>query len=800
MLMRPPWRDLLPTEARQQLPMALIKIMRSDEGDEIRSNMSNDSRSGTPRSSHAGSVSGGPRKPKAKKMVATSRREPSVRKPKDKDMNDSLDYALRLARDIFDSVDTDEDGVLVAEDLEELAYGLWDGMAQDPEAPVIYHSPKAEVKRVMKQYGKSTMENAPTGWKESTQSVATKERLLKGCTDMITFQIFIELLGEEVWQRLLPEEYWEAIRYAKIPEEDARQAALKAQRELEQRKKLLQKRMDKASVEYREMQPFQYVHGERGPWKGNDSNAPRSPKKEPALKTGVQFKRAVPSKPVFHPAGTKRVPKKDKGKDDKPEANTGKALITHGEKLFKEADVDNDGSVDAQELAWCMQKYWEKLGVSSLQATNSKTVQAEANTFIDRFGSHGRLDFVAFLRMLLTKPWRELLTPEAREDLARHIRELANKEDETRAEKNMALLKSLFDDMDRDKNSLLDITEFSTLILATWETFNRSPPNQQALIDRACTRMFDEDDGGFVNFEEYIGILGDDPWNKTLPRQIRDDIKVQRMRLKADGELDGNGQSQTKDTSGSSGGAAGGTGKRKVKLNRPQAPKLWPYNISGVGGMKTYLSPGTATTRARVRVYKNDGGKSRQHGTVLVQSLLQMCEDATKALDMTFSAKRLFTMEGKEFLPFYPEVRPNLFGNPIEWTKHADDFSEIEPGGAGTGMDVQDIIDGQAIICSSGEDFRPREGYATDGMPTKRKSPSKKASKKDPEDELFVASQRANKDRKHLTLNVEKFEEDTFKAKLEKSKSTGDPMIDRIIESMKDFYTKDEEQEPQAIE
>ena len=85
-------------------------------------------------------------------------------------------------------------------------------------------------------------------------------------------------------------------------------------------------------------------------------------------------------------------------------------------------------------------------------------------------------------------------------------------------------------------------------------------------------------------------------------------------------------------------------------------------------------------------------------------------------------------------------------------------------------------------------------------MPTKRKSPSKKASKKDPEDELFVASQRANKDRKHLTLNVEKFEEDTFKAKLEKSKSTGDPMIDRIIESMKDFYTKDEEQEPQAIE
>ena len=62
------------------------------------------------------------------------------------------------------------------------------------------------------------------------------------------------------------------------------------------------------------------------------------------------------------------------------------------------------------------------------------------------------------------------------------------KEDETPAEKNMALLKSLFDDMDRDKNSLLDITEFSTLILATWETFNRSPPNQQALIDRACTR------------------------------------------------------------------------------------------------------------------------------------------------------------------------------------------------------------------------------------------------------------------------------------------------------------------------
>ena len=101
------------------------------------------------------------------------------------------------------------------------------------------------------------------------------------------------------------------------------------------------------------------------------------------------------------------------------------------------------------------------------------------------------------------------------------------------------------------------------------------------------------------------------------------------------------------------------------------------------------------------------------------------------------------------------------------------------------------VVDGQSLVCSAGVVFKPRVGYATDGLPRKLKSPSKAA--RNEEDDHFMASLRKNPDKGHLILDREKYNEDEFKEKLEKApKKTGDPMIDRIIQGLREYY-KDEE-------
>ena len=207
-------------------------------------------------------------------------------------------------------------------------------------------------------------------------------------------------------------------------------------------------------------------------------------------------------------------------------------------------------------------------------------------------------------------------------------------------------------------------------------------------------------------------------------------------------------------------------------LRRHSNTKLWPYNIAPCGDIKVYQKPSTSTVRARVKLYRNDAGKSRKYVVVMVQSLAQICEEATKFLHTPFACKRVFTMQGKEFLPFY--------------TLNSKD----PPGGPGTGTDVQDVVDGQSLVVSEGEDFKQRYGYANDGVTKKRVSPMKKAKEsRDQEAEHFMPFMRTSKDKGHLILDHDKWAKDQFVKKVTNAPETDDPMIDRIINSMRDFYT-----------
>jgi hypothetical protein len=332
---------------------------------------------------------------------------------------------------------------------------------------------------------------------------------------------------------------------------------------------------------------------------------------------------------------------------------------------------------------------------------------------------------------------------------------------ESEAEKQIKAIRVMFADLDHDHNGKLDCAEFCALLGAIWEKFHRSPENKDHLLDRMVDRLFDEDEGGEANCDEMFGIIGDDPWNKTLPRHLRDDFKVYAQKLVVDGKLDPSGLAPDEEVE-----------ERKRHRARPHPPKLWPYNIAPCGEIKVYQKPSTSTVRARVKLYKNDAGKTRQYVVCMVQSLGQICDDATRFLHTPFACKRLFTMQGKEFLPFYS----NDSGAPA--------------GGPGTGTDVQDVVDGQSLVVSEGEDFKQRQGYANDGVTKKRVSPMKasKASRTEA-DGQFMPFMRTSDTRGELILDKEKWTREQFLQKLGSAPETDDPMIDRIINSMRDFYT-----------
>ena len=134
MLNKAPWRDMLPEDIKAAIPKALMKLMKSDEGDEIRSKMS-----------AAGSVmSGGSAGPKKAKSKAASTAIASKRSSERKAApvrkcypahQQHLSDAVHAIREVFMTADADEDGYLSAADMERLAWHVWELTDEPPLDP-----------------------------------------------------------------------------------------------------------------------------------------------------------------------------------------------------------------------------------------------------------------------------------------------------------------------------------------------------------------------------------------------------------------------------------------------------------------------------------------------------------------------------------------------------------------------------------------------------------------------------------------------------------------------------------------
>eukprot|EP00656_Telonema_subtile_P029791 TRINITY_DN3286_c0_g2_i2.p1 TRINITY_DN3286_c0_g2~~TRINITY_DN3286_c0_g2_i2.p1 ORF type:complete len:491 (-),score=149.16 TRINITY_DN3286_c0_g2_i2:80-1552(-) len=173
MLTRPPWRDVLPEELKNGIPKALMKLMKSEEGDELRSVMSG---------SRAGSSKGTPRTLKLNPLVRTQqiRFRPSERKavvsarvvPPCFPPSELPDVVHQIRR-VFMEADGNEDGALELSDMSMLANQVWDISGRAPS------DPNRELKQIMNQYADEH--------------------------GMVSLDRFTSLVSNTVWRELLPD-------------------------------------------------------------------------------------------------------------------------------------------------------------------------------------------------------------------------------------------------------------------------------------------------------------------------------------------------------------------------------------------------------------------------------------------------------------------------------------------------------------------------------------------------------------------------------------------------------------------
>jgi len=212
--------------------------------------------------------------------------------------------------------------------------------------------------------------------------------------------------------------------------------------------------------------------------------------------------------------------------------------------LFKQADADNNGRIDVQELTALVEQMRLDMGLSEgggVHNRGKRSAADEAAKAIAEFSKNGAdLTFDQFLDMLCSDGWRsllpvganstavaELLPKVLKKPIQENARMTAAKEAAGKAAVRAA--RQLFQDADADGNGLLDPDELAWLVqaLATrmaGETVVLGEDELHAQVSDAFAR-FDTDHDGVISFSEFLEMMKSKPWSALLPGSIQGHIE-----------------------------------------------------------------------------------------------------------------------------------------------------------------------------------------------------------------------------------------------------------------------------------
>eukprot|EP00658_Telonema_sp_P-2_P080097 TRINITY_DN7900_c0_g1_i3.p1 TRINITY_DN7900_c0_g1~~TRINITY_DN7900_c0_g1_i3.p1 ORF type:complete len:959 (-),score=220.79 TRINITY_DN7900_c0_g1_i3:517-3393(-) len=758
MLGRKPWRDVLPEDVISGIPKALMMLLKTDEGSDLLSQRSQ---------SAAGSVVGipstlnlGPKKSPAPKQSpgAAPRFEPSERRaapvravyPKS---HQPLAEMVHAIRQVFMTADANEDGALDMGDIERLAWQVWDISGQQPL------DPRAELDQIMNKF-------------------SDKDGL-------VGFDQFSQLVySTPDWKELLPENLQRGVpghgeppnmfsktaaRSETSPQRERaldrcygspglptnhRAAAFQSLRATGEAPIRIMRHTDPED-EMEELQPIQ-----------------QSPNK---IRTAVHFRRAPKTQvnTFAHkiPGGSKKSYKTMMGEasqqnqqGDITEVDTVQDLALIAKRIYKSVDVDKNGMIDTNELALALQHVWAELGKSSLLTTPSHCKKQAAKTMELWGDRNGFIGFPNFVRILLTDPWRALLPAKVQDKANFFLMKLASKPKKTASEKLVGKLEKLFGDVDGNEDGMITHTEFELLMYAVWEEVGVSPPNKEHLFERACSRIFGPDKHEFqysdqVTCHQFVQLMCEPPFVHQLPRNLQDDLRMhgRRMTTTQISSSTSIEQQPASPVQGPGSQSLGPVSPPSTNAQSPQKtfdstkrrPVKWRHSRT-VGELSASGWRGGRIARPTVRVFPNDGGDSQQSFQVLLYSFESLLHDATVALNSSFGLKRVFTLAGVEIFA------------------------------------MDDISADQNLVISGGNNFVPREGYAIDAVNRKGSSPTRR---RKVNEGTYMPCMRASKNISPDYTGIPPEKDESFLRALKFSPSTtGEPLLDNILDKMKKFY------------
>jgi len=720
MVTRHPWRELLPKAAQERIPKMLLKITKEQKQQEQAQEQFELGES-TQQQASIGMPSRKPpeqREPSSSPSPPPSPLSPSRRKPRPQGAPPAYhtegQKVLRLAKVLFDKSDQDGNGVIDPEELSWLMQELWRKLRVNPSADIRI-SLVEKVRQAMNMFDT----NRDGG---------------------LSFEEFLRMLCCAPWKALLPESAQKQLPFLimkrskvndqdELPEVNIPEPGPLVLQQLQEAFDSVD--ADKSGeIDANELsglvQSAWFMMSHRGfACKEDLEEATKEIMERYDIdQSGTidfdEFLKMMALKPFVLMLPTEArdyLIMTSRHRSAEPiTQKTAQKTLALARRLFKAADVNEDGMLEENELANVVQELYSRLDTKMTSDLRIRIVE-EARKCIDKFDTtgEGKLGFKPFLRMLGAKPWCEMLPP----DVARAIPfmlmrgmvpgKVEEKEPtESKIESVVNFCKKLFAETDTDQSGFIDEEELGSMLKKLWAHLGR--PFADSDLDRlnyevhAAMVNFDVDESGTLDFNEFIKLLGKRPWRLMLPKEIQDDILLAAQACWAeapprvynpedpDAQEQGILHQAQEDTSqpvllADSQAVHSGAGAMQLprELTDPnfQASVEQPM-VHEPAPVDDYLAPAysapvhhrlprgiqpgelnrrwpSSVPRPRVYLVKNDGADFPvMVGTCMVYSIAAVLDEASKQLQLPRAARRLFIKQTGEEIVYLNQILNNM--------------------------------------------------------------------------------------------------------------------------------------------
>lgn len=333
-------------------------------------------------------------------------------------------------------------------------------------------------------------------------------------------------------------------------------------------------------------------------------------------------------------------------------------------------------------------------------------VVEEARQAIHKFDHSGKgtLDFKSFLRMLGVKPWCDLLPEDAAKAIPFMLMKgLGDDFDSNKTEKKPATAskvdavvdycREMFEDADADGNGLIDEAELADVLKGVWAHLGR--PFGSNDFDRlhyevhTAMMNYSGNNSGTLNFAEFVQMLGKRPWRMMLPAEMQDDILLKAQAVWSEEvpreapfsnnamheDYDNYEDPAEQEMMDAAGLPIHNESQQVSRQQQQQGNRQHIRAVTAIVGMAParHAAPPPRVLgevnrkwpvnvpRPRVYLVKNDGADiPAVMGSCMVYSLASVLDEASKQLQLSRAARRLFIKQTGEEVLYLNQLLNNM--------------------------------------------------------------------------------------------------------------------------------------------